>query len=240
MAFLRAHWRDLIMVNWSISPEHLEPLVPKGCELDFFEGQTYISLVAFRFEKTFVLGLPIPGYRNFEEVNLRFYVKHTPKEGECRRGVVFIQELVPKRLIAFVARTLYQEPYRTITMSHRNDQQETGNRTLSYKWGDHWISGNVGPSANKLASGSLEQFIAEHYWGYTKTSRGTREYRVQHPSWKWRAYDDCQYSIDFGDLYGKKWAFLSQEQPTRIFVAEGSEVSVDPWGWISGRREAEL
>ncbi|MEC7680128.1 MAG: DUF2071 domain-containing protein, partial [Planctomycetota bacterium] len=115
-----------------------------------------------------------------------------------------------------------------------------GNRLLSYKWGDHWIYGNVDPSANKLASGSLEQFIAEHYWGYTKTSRGTREYRVQHPSWNWRTYDDCQYSIDFGDLYGEKWAFLSQEQPTRIFVAEGSEVLVDPWGWISGRREAEL
>ena len=95
MAFLRAHWRDLIMVNWSISP-NTWTLSSQKAACWIFEGQTYISLVAFRFEKTFVLGLPIPGYRNFEEVNLRFYVKHTPKEGECRRGVVFIQELVPK------------------------------------------------------------------------------------------------------------------------------------------------
>ena len=125
-------------------------------------------------------------------------------------------------------------------MSHRNDQQETGNRLLSYKWGDHWISGNVGPSANKLASGSLEQFIAEHYWGYTKTSRGTREYRVQHQVGSGELTMIANTALILRIFTGKNGHFLSQEQPTRIFVAEGSEVSVDPWGWISGRREAEL
>ena len=120
MAFLRARWRDLLMVNWPIPREKLLPFVPAGCQLDSFEGKTYISLVAFLFEQTRVLGVSLPGYRHFEEVNLRFYVTHKTDSDEIRRGVVFLREYVPKKLIALVAKKVYQEPYEVLPMSHES------------------------------------------------------------------------------------------------------------------------
>ena len=36
----------------------------------------YVSLVGFMFKNTRLLNIPIPFHTDFEEVNLRFYVKH--------------------------------------------------------------------------------------------------------------------------------------------------------------------
>lgn len=240
MPFLRAKWRNLVMVNWSIPPDCLAALIPEGCVLDQFQGKTYVSLVAFLFEDTRVLGVAVPGHQNFEEVNLRFYVKHLTEAGEERRGVVFIREYVPKPMIAWVARTLYQEPYGTIPMSHDFRRNEAGQLTARYQWGKNWISGLIGESSQPLKAGSVQHFISEHYWGYTKTNRGTREYRVDHPSWTWRTFDHYRTEIHFESLYGSKWSFLSSLQPDCVFMADGSEVSVEPWGRLPATRNREL
>ena len=101
--FLTAEWRYLGMLNYETDPAVVAPLVPPGCELDAFEGCVFISVVGFQFLRTRVLGIPFPFHLNFEEVNLRFYVRRRV-EGEWRRGVVFVKELVPRRAIAWVAR----------------------------------------------------------------------------------------------------------------------------------------
>ena len=109
-SFLTAEWRHLAMLNFAVDPKLLEPLIPPGTELDFHDGETFVSVVGFMFLRTRLVGLPIPFHRNFEEVNLRFYVRRRAPEG-WRRGVVFVRELVPRRAIAFVARVFYDEPY---------------------------------------------------------------------------------------------------------------------------------
>ena len=240
MAFLRARWRDLLMVNWPIPREKLLPFVPAGCQLDSFEGKTYISLVAFLFEQTRVLGVSVPGYRHFEEVNLRFYVTHKTDSDEIRRGVVFLREYVPKKLIALVAKKVYEEPYEVLPMSHESLIHDSGKRSLRYTLGNHWLSGTIDQSPNVLEVGSLEHFIAEHYWGYTKTKNGTRQYRVSHPPWRWHGVSDYQNRVDFGSLYGSEWSFLGEEAPECIFLAEGSEISVDPWGKLEASSGREL
>lgn len=222
------------MVNWCTSPDRFASIMPAGCEIDHFQGKTYVSLVAFLFENTRVLGVGVPGHRNFEEVNLRFYVTRTTPDGEKRRGVVFIREFVPKHIISWVARTFYQEPYETIAMSHQFKIDEKGKQFGRYQWGDHWISGHVGNENKQLEPGSIQHFIAEHYWGYTKTNRGTREYRVEHPTWHWRDFDNFDSAVDYGALYGSQWSFLSTQSPECVFMAEGSGVSVEPWGSIKG------
>ncbi len=232
MPFLRAHWRDLVMINWALDPERVRDFVPAGCEVDCFEGQTYASLVAFQFRDTRVLGLPIPGHIHFEEVNLRLYVRHRTAEGELRRGVVFVRELVPRRLIAWVARTMYSEPYDYMPMSHAREPLEDGRLRLEYRWGNHELKVTAGAAIQPLVDGSEEQFIAEHYWGYTATSRGTREYRVSHPSWRWREAESVSTSVDYGAIYGSEWADLGSIEPSSQFVAEGSDVEVAPWGRI--------
>ncbi|HEX8362069.1 MAG TPA: DUF2071 domain-containing protein, partial [Longimicrobium sp.] len=90
--FLAAEWRDLVMLNYEADPAALRPLVPAGTELDAWGGTTYVSMVGFLFLRTRVLGIPIPFHQDFEEVNLRFYVRRRGPEG-WRRGVVFVREI---------------------------------------------------------------------------------------------------------------------------------------------------
>src|SRR5262245_5748921 len=104
--FLTARWTDIFLATYAVPPTRLHKLLPPGLELDTRDGQTFVSLVAFQFLDTRVLGVSWPGYRNFAELNLRFYVRHG---GE--RGVVFIREFVSPRLVVGLARLIYNEPY---------------------------------------------------------------------------------------------------------------------------------
>src|SRR5882672_9139043 len=192
-AFLTATWRDLAMVNYEIDPAILKERVPAGCELDFRFGRTFVSVVGFQFLRTRVLGIPIPFHRNFEEVNLRFYVRRQV-DGAWRRGVVFIKELVPRAAIAVVARRVYGENYVAVPMRHSVElAPEYDSTKLSYGWNrlGEWEGLTVSFSgAPSLPSeDSEEAFIAEHYWGYSRQAdQTTVEYQVEHPRWRvWRA-----------------------------------------------------
>src|SRR3989344_5216660 len=122
--FLKAEWNNLIMANYEVPQEILLPYLPKYTELDLFEGKCYVSLVGFLFENTKMLGMKIPFHINFEEINLRFYVKY--KSGkEWRRGVVFIKEIVSKPAITFVANTLYNEKYVTLSTAYYKSQKDS-------------------------------------------------------------------------------------------------------------------
>lgn len=229
MTFLSAEWRKLAMANYAIDPVLLQSYLPQGVELDLHEGVCYVSLVAFMFQKTRILGIPVPFHINFEEVNLRFYVrKHTP-EG-WRRGVVFINEIVPKPAIAFVARTIYREPYTTMPMQH-HWAIEDDQLCVDYRWKskNHWhtFSVQAASTAVPIAPGSVEEFITEHYFGYTRwDAQVTKEYGVEHPRWEVYSVQSHQILVDFETLYGREFAFLNQEQPISVLLAEGSEVRV--------------
>lgn len=223
--FLTAKWLDLVMANYLIEPALLKESVPEGTELDFWNGQCYASLVAFKFFETRVLGIPIPFHRNFLEVNLRFYVRRETPD-ETRRGVVFIKEIVPRLAIALVARYAYGEPYETWKMSHAQTEKE-----LSYSWSnrncENHIAVESGENLGIPESGSHGEFIIEHYWGYTK--RGpvrTDEYKVEHPKWELFDVSSAQIDVDFGKTYGEKFAFLNEQKPESILLAKGSEIAV--------------
>src|SRR6202162_2508683 len=104
--FLTAQWSNLVILTYEVPPALLEPHLPAGLELDRRGGAAFASIVAFDFLDTRVWGVPWPGFRAFPEVNLRFYVRR----GE-QRGVVFIREFVPRPLVAWLARAIYNEPY---------------------------------------------------------------------------------------------------------------------------------
>jgi uncharacterized protein YqjF (DUF2071 family) len=229
--FLTAQWRDLAMLNWPIDPALLAPRVPAGTELDLWSGACYVSLVAFRFLDTRVRGLAIPGHRDFEEINLRFYVRRRAA-GEERRGVVFIKEIVPRFAIAFVARTLYEEPYVALPTSSAVRDAGAG-RSARYEWREggraHWVALDCAGPARSLAAGSRESFIAEHYWGYTaRRAGGASEYRVAHPAWSARDASRIEISADFARLYGPELSRVLSVPPEFSFLAEGSAVEVYP------------
>lgn len=226
--FLKAEWRKLAMANYAIDKQLLEPYLPYGTEIDFWKDRCYVSLVGFMFLNTSLKGFKIPFHTNFEEVNLRFYVRYK-HEGEWKRGVVFIKEIVPKPALTFVANTIYKEKYETMPMDH-SWQSKDNTLAVEYRWKKKvWNSLRIETSQNALPiqNGSEEEFITEHYWGYTKLKANqTSEYGVEHP--RWDVYQTLNYKIevDFEEIYGTPFAFLSNQTPNSVFLAEGSEIEV--------------
>jgi uncharacterized protein YqjF (DUF2071 family) len=217
------------MLNYEVDPALLAPLVPRGTELDRWDGRALISVVGFRFLNTRVLGLSVPGHRDFEEVNLRFYVKREGPEG-VRRAVVFIRELVPRRAIAWLARAAYNEPYRATPMRHAI-REESGRRSLQFEWreGETWngIRASTTGPAEPLVAGSEAEFITEHYWGYTRQrDGGTVEYRVEHPRWSTWSAPDAKVTGRLAATYGEDFGAVLEGSPRSTFVAVGSPVTV--------------
>lgn len=228
--FLTAEWRMIAMLNYEVDPGLLLPFVPAGTELDRWNGKVFASLVGFRFPKTKVLGLCFPFHRNFDEVNLRFYVRRI-EGGEVRRGVVFIKEVVPRWAIATLARTVYNERYVSLPMRHQIESRAGSGFSVEYGWRTRasWnrISLTTDGDPALPEEGSEKQFIAEHYWGYAAQPRGAcLEYRVSHPSWRVWNSRDAQLEGDLTEIYGRDLAETVRHRPTSAFLAEGSEVAV--------------
>ena len=227
--FLTAEWRDLAILNFEVRPALLASRIPPGTELDLFEGRAFISLVGFRFLDTKVCGISVPFHRNFDEVNLRFYVRRQERD-TVKRGVVFIQEIVPRRAVAALARWAYHENYRRLPMSHQLTREDASLR-VEYAWrlAGHWNRLAVSASGEpfEMSEGSLEQFIAEHYWGYCPQPDGaTIEYRVAHTPWRiWNAVES-DFTGDSEALYGCEFSSVLRRPPDSALLAEGSHVAV--------------
>ena len=226
--FLQAEWRKLAMANYVVDPAVLKAHVPYGTELDFWNGRCYASLVGFRFIETRMLGMRIPFHADFEEVNLRFYVRF--REGSVwKRGVVFISEIVPLPALSLVANLVYGEHYETMPMRHRWTTTAE-DLTVEYRWKKKsWNTFSVVTTAEAfpILPDSEEEFITEHYWGYTRiAARKTSEYEVVHP--RWDVYETKHYSIDvdFENIYTPAFGFLKDLTPASVFVAEGSAIAV--------------
>ncbi|MGA3370173.1 MAG: DUF2071 domain-containing protein [Terracidiphilus sp.] len=225
--FLTAEWKDILMLNYAIDPRLLEPFVPRGTELDDFDGVTYLSLVGFKFKRTCLLGLPVPLHQCFEEVNVRFYVRRASK-----RGVVFIRELVPKHAVAAVARIVFNEKYSYAPMSHRVEARAKENVVeAEYSWGsgrDRSMMRIETEGKSYIApEGSATQFITEHYWGYAaQRDGGCLEYEVRHPQWNVTNAKEAGCSGNAAAFYGSDIAECLMRNPDSAFLAEGSQVTV--------------
>jgi len=226
--FLTAEWRKLIMANYEIDPGILKKYVPAGTGLDTWNNKYYVSLVGFMFLKTKLRGVTIPFHSNFPEVNLRFYVRYR-SENAWRRGVVFINEFVPKPAITFVANIFYKERYITCPMKHK---WEIGEQlTIGYYWKNNnkWNEMEVvaDPKLNEIKPGSKEEFITEHFWGYSSADKNkTGEYEVAHPRWDIYSIENYKVDCQFKQLYGEDFDILDHSQPASVFLAEGSPVTI--------------
>ena len=227
--FLHAEWNNLIMANYVVPKELLLPYVPYKTELDFHNGETFVSLVGLMFLNTRIRGFNIPYHINFEEVNLRFYVKFNDR-GKWKRGTVFIKEIVPRPAISFIAKRFYRENYSTMKMKHFHiEQGEEIETCYEWKFKDKWnkISASCHKKSQPMRINSIEEFIAEHYWGFTKYKEDkTYEYEVMHPRWEIFKVNKYIVDCDFEGIYGKQFSFLAKENPSSVFMAKGSEVRI--------------
>ena len=228
ICFLSAQWKRLLLLTYDVDPQLLSDHLPPGLTLDTIDGRAFVSLVAFDFLDTRVVGIRWPGFINFPEINLRFYVRHP----DGRRGVVFIREYVPKRLIALLARTLYNEPYQAAPMtsawieSENNFQLE---HTLWIGQSVQQIEVELGKNPVMSQEDSLDHFFKEHSWGFGQTRSGRLlEYQVWHPIWETLPVTSVNLKWDWGAVYGDQWAFLSNQEPFHQAFAVGSEIRVYP------------
>ncbi len=226
-AFLSARWSNLVLVTYAVPPAVLAPWMPPGGRADTRDGSAFVSLVAFDFLDTRVLGVRWPGFVDFPEVNLRFYVQR-----DGRRGVSFVRELVPSRLVAGIARLLYNEPYRRAAMKSRVEEG-AGVRTVEHevRWQGrtHRLRAEGGLPAHRPGPDSVEHFFKEHDLGYGRTRAGRLlTYRVEHPEWDVLREPRVSLDWDFARVYGPEWAFLNAAEPRSVVLAVGSRVAVSP------------
>jgi uncharacterized protein YqjF (DUF2071 family) len=228
VTFLSAEWRKLAFANYAVDKEILTKYLPPHTALDDWKGKYFVSLVGFMFVDVKLKGLRIPFHTSFEEVNLRFYVKFKD-QGTWKRGVVFIKEFVPKPAITFVANNIYKENYQTLPMKHAWIEQ-AHQLEVDYLWkNESWNKFSITASlpAQEIEVGSEEEFITEHYWGYTKIKdQVSSEYGVEHPRWQIYPLKDFKIEVDFEQNYGRDFAFLNLKQPDSVMLAEGSEIRV--------------
>jgi hypothetical protein len=230
--FLKAQWINLIVLNYEVDPVVLQKYIPPGTELDLWKGKTLVSMVGFLFRDTCVRGIKWPLHINFEEVNLRFYVKRFDgREWKC--GAVFIREIVPKPFIALTANMLYKEHYSALPMRHSVTKIDTKTNKYLYEWKfDGRWSNRLGGIVNTndlkpIMPGSQEEFILEHYWGYNKINKKTTyEYQVEHTTWNAAAINEPIFEADITRLYGKEFVPFLTKKPYSAFFADGSEIKV--------------
>lgn len=218
------------MLNYEVDPTILKPYIPAGTELDLWQGKTLVSMVGFLFADTRVLGIRWPFHVNFEEVNLRFYVRHF-NGVEWKRGAVFISEIVPKPFISLIANTLYREHYRALPMRSSVTPVYVNQTQFLYEWklNARWnkLGATVSNTADPILPGSSEEFIFEHYWGYNIwNSNTTMEYQVQHIRWQTRKVSDFVFDADVATLYGDAFVPYLNAEPYSAFFADGSEIGV--------------
>lgn len=228
--FLSADWEDLIMANYEVDPSILLPYLPTGVTLDYYEGKTYVSLVGFLFKKTRLFNIPIPFFGSFEEINLRFYVQR--KVGDkIQKGVVFINETVPFKIVALIANILYKEHYITIPTKHTiTSTSEQKNIIYNWQKNKHWNALSVVAQASlqPINTGSMEAFIFERYFGFTKIDdHTTQSYRINHKKWKVYPVLSAGVSCKFDQMYGSSFAILNDITPNSVFLAEGSSITVN-------------
>lgn len=244
--FLTAEWRWLAMLNWPAPAELLRRFLPRGLELDFWQGSPYLSIVGFLFRDTRLRGWAIPWHREFAELNLRFYVRQ-PDAPE-NRGVCFVREVVALPAVTWVARTIYNENYVTCPMRHRLElrgaQLLAGDRA-EYAWKSRGVWNRVAArAAGEVMSptaGSAEEYFTENYWGFTaRRDGGTAKYRVEHPPWRiWRA-EDVEWNCDVAGMYGAEWCEVLSGTPESAYLIDGSAVKVYAGEPLSSQHSAEV
>jgi uncharacterized protein len=227
--FLRAKWLNLVMVNYEVNPTLLKKYLPRGTELDFYNGVCYVSVVGFLFKDTKLKGIHVPFHRTFEEINLRFYVRQREND-KWKRGVVFLREIVALPAIAIMANLLYKEHYQTHRTKHVwNLANEEWQVEYYWKLKKNWnhLKVSAESSSYPIGEGSEEEFIAIQNWGYTRVNdQKTSIYQVHHPNWLIHPVRNYEVQCDIENMYGAKFVEPLSQPPKSVFLAEGSDISV--------------
>lgn len=230
MSLLTCEWKNLVFVNYTVPAELMQKYLPNYVKPDFYNGQCFISLVGFQFKNVEVANLKVPFHDNFEEINLRFYVKRFDG-AKWRKGTVFISEIAGKAALNALANAIFHENYQTLpTKQEITEDQDSLKARYSWLFNDEWqhVEARSGVVATPYEENSEAEFILDRPWGYGKhNEEETNEYKISHPHWPVFEVEEYSVKVDFSLLFGPEFNILSSATPHSVMLAEGSSVTFE-------------
>ena len=228
MKKMTCEWRNLLFVNYQVPAEILEPYLPPHAELDYFNGKCYVSLIGFQFKNVTAAGIPVPFHTDFEEINLRFYVKRHVGD-KWRSGVVFLREIVDRPALSVLANTLFNENYQTAPTTQmviKGDLDLQAKYSWKHQKTDYsiWVQAENIPTT--VAEKSEDEFLIHRLWGYgQQDDETTVEYNINHPRWSIFPIKNYEVSVDFLQ-FGTPFSILNDKKPQSVLLADGSEIEI--------------
>jgi uncharacterized protein len=174
-------WHDLLFAHWPVDRRELQPHVA-GLELDVFEGQAWLGIVAFEMTNVAPrLSPALPWISAFPEINVRTYVRVRDQP-----GVYFFSLDAANPIAVLVARAFFHLPYHFASIDVARGDDETIDYSSRRKRDGaafHVRYKAAGPAAPPVR-GTLEYFLTERYCLFT-VDRANRLCRVDihHPPW---------------------------------------------------------
>ena len=170
-------WRELLFLHWEVPPPALKALLPRGLDVELWEGRAFVGLVPFVVSETRARFLPpLPGLSSYYEINTRTYVRHADsadrESGES--GVWFFALDASNVGVTAGARATFQLPYFPCTAQRRHsDRDGSIVRYRSARLGPGPTPGEldveyrVHEAIGTAEAGSLDHFLVERYTLFT-------------------------------------------------------------------------
>ena len=213
-------WNEVVFLHYPVDHSGLSEMLPRGLELDLFEGQAWISLVAFTMQKIRPRFLPpFSPISDFHEFNVRTYVRYKGKT-----GVYFLSVEGAKKLSCFMARTLSDLPYRYASMQRGLASFSVRNKKRSREFGMQFEIG-----AERTSRSELEVWLTERYGLFQDAGDIINTFDLHHLPWTLHEVFIKDLKFDYPEYNA-----LMQEGPQLMHYSPGVRVvSWEPIGYPS-------
>ncbi len=203
-------WNDAIFLHWQVDLSELQKFVPQELEIDVFDGNPWVSVVAFTMENIRPKHLPpFPPISNFHEINIRTYVKSNNKT-----GVYFLSIEGGTNLSCIIAKALSELPYRFSKMKRTKNQYTSRNSKLDDILN---IEFTIGKKVEEKKS--IDKWLTERYALFQDSKNHINEFEIHHLEWPIQTLDITEFEFNY-QRFGK----LINNSPTIVQYSKGVKV----------------
>lgn len=203
-------WNKAVFLHWKVAIDELRTCVPGNLEIDLFEGEAWVSVVAFTMNKIRPRILPaFSPVSDFDEINIRTYVRRNNKQ-----GVYFLSIEGGKLLSCKIARGLSGLPYRYSGMKREKGKYVSTNESFGDVLKLSFITGET-----LLQKDSLDKWLTERYALFQDVGQDIREFDIHHIEWPLKKID-----VEELTLSCPRFSALVKGQPDKIHYSPGVQV----------------
>lgn len=207
-------WNNAVFLHWQVDENELQKFIPKEIEIDLFNGKPWVSLVAFTMERIRPKYLPsFPPVSDFNEINIRTYVKFKGKS-----GVFFLSIEGGTELSCKVAKGISELPYRYSKMNRTSHKYISENKEFKDQF---QIDYQIG---NKLENKEeIDLWLTERYALFQNTDKAITGFEIHHIEWPINHVKLKNINVNY-----KRFYKLINNNPDRVGYSKGVEVIA--WG----------